>query len=108
MTRQVALGPENLVCPLHKEKMSDVCHKCPWWVDITFKQHPQDGGERKEWACSIAVQVMLQINVAREVEKSGKETETFRKMVTERRFPPQELPATPAIKLEHKEAPYEN
>lgn len=99
MTRQVALGPENLVCPMHKKPMSEVCHKCPWWVDMVWKQDPQTGEERREWACSIALNVLLQINVAREVERGAKETETFRKMVTERAPMPQTQALPPANEI---------
>lgn len=86
MTRQVAIGPDDLVCPLHKKKMSEVCHKCPWWADINTLD--QDGNSIKQWACAIAIAPLLQINVAREVSASAKETETFRKIVTEGRLVP--------------------
>ena len=38
--KQMALGPDTLICPFHQKKMSKVCHKCPLWC----KQSGKDPG----------------------------------------------------------------
>ena len=45
---QIPHADEGLVCPLHKQDMSLVCHKCPLWILLRGK-HPQSEEEIDRW-----------------------------------------------------------
>lgn len=49
---QIPHGHEHLDCPFWQKSMSEVCHKCPMWVQIRGKD-PQSNAEIDEWHCSL-------------------------------------------------------
>ncbi len=60
MKRQIPRGPDDLICPLHKQAMANVCHTCPWWQLVRGK-HPQTEEELDRWDCAIALLPLLLI-----------------------------------------------
>ncbi len=83
MKKQVPHGPDDQVCPFHKEVMDKVCHKCPLWQQVVGN-HPQTGEPVfQEWNCALAHMPMLLINAAQEARQGAAATESFRnEMVT--------------------------
>jgi hypothetical protein len=49
---QIPRGEDHLDCPLWQKPMSEVCHKCPLWVQIRGKD-PQSLQEIDAWGCSL-------------------------------------------------------
>ena len=41
---QAPHADKGMICPLHKQDMSKVCHKCPLWVQVRGK-NPQSNAE---------------------------------------------------------------
>ena len=80
---QRPIGPEYLVCPLHKKSMDKVCHKCPMWQCVQGT-HPQTGERIDKWDCSLALLPMLMINAAKEAREGAAATESFRNLVADR------------------------
>jgi hypothetical protein len=74
---QIPHGPDNLICPLHRSKMSKVCHTCPLWVQLRGK-NPNTGAEVDQWNCSLASLPMLLVENAQQSRQNGAATESFR------------------------------
>lgn len=83
MKRQIPRGDEDLICPLHRKSMDQVCHKCPWWVQLRGK-NPQSTEEVDQWNCAIAWGPMLAINMAQEARQGAAAVESFRNEVVRR------------------------
>ena len=97
--KQIPPGPENLVCPLHKEKMSKVCHKCPLWVALRGT-NPNTGQDVDEWQCSLATLPMLLIENAQQARSAGAATESMRNEIVKRMDRPIQLPPEPRVQIE--------
>lgn len=74
---QIPHGPENLTCPLHRSRMSKVCHTCPWWQHVRGN-NPQTGAEMDKWECAIALLPLLMIEGAQQSRQTGAAVESFR------------------------------
>jgi hypothetical protein len=74
---QIPHADAGLVCPLHKKDVSQVCHKCPLWVQIRGK-HPQSDQEIDEWRCSLAWLPFLMIENSQMQRQTGAAVESFR------------------------------
>ena len=74
---QIPHADEGMVCPLHKEDMSKVCHKCPWWTLIRGK-HPQTGADIDQWGCAVGFLPLLLIENAQTARGNGAAIESFR------------------------------
>lgn len=83
MPHQVPIGPDHIKCPLWKKKMSEVCHKCPWWTCLRGK-NPQTSADIDRWDCAIAHLPLLSIEVAQQVRQGAAATESFRNEVVAR------------------------
>ncbi|MGY3615651.1 hypothetical protein [Bradyrhizobium sp. USDA 10063] len=79
---QVPHAEEGLLCPLHKQDMSQVCHKCPWWTMIRGK-HPQNEEMIDNWYCAIAVLPVLLVENAQQSRATGAAVESFRNGVVD-------------------------
>ena len=69
--KQVPRGPEELNCPQWQKPMSEVCHKCPKWIQVRGK-NPNTGQEVDEWNCADALLPMLPVSYThldREMQK---------------------------------------
>jgi hypothetical protein len=79
---QVPHADEGLICPLHREDMSKVCHKCPLWTRVIGK-NPQSEEMIDNWNCAIALLPMLLIENAQMSRQTGAAVETLRNGVVE-------------------------
>ena len=71
-------GPKHLTCPLHKQPMGKVCHKCPLWIHVRG-QDKNTGAEVDRWNCSVAELPLLLIEVASTVRGVDGTLGEFRK-----------------------------
>ena len=58
---QIPHAEAGQVCPLHKQDVSEVCHKCPWFTRIMGK-HPQSEEMVDNWHCAISVLPLLLVD----------------------------------------------
>jgi hypothetical protein len=79
---QIPHGPDNLICPLHRSKMSKVCHTCPLWVQLRGK-NPNTGAEVDQWNCALASLPMLLVENAQQSRQNGAATESFRNVMVQ-------------------------
>lgn len=70
-------GPADLICPLHKAAMADVCDKCPLWVHVRGK-HPQSEEPVDHWDCALAWTPVLLIENSQMQRQTGAAVESFR------------------------------
>lgn len=80
MRKQIPHGDDDLICPLHKAAMADVCHKCPLWT-LVRGANPNTGEEIDRWGCSLAWLPHLLIEVAQQGRQGAAATESFRNEV---------------------------
>lgn len=97
MAKKIPRGDEGLICPLHKVDCSEVCHKCPWWVQVRGK-NPQSGEEVDDWQCAIAWMPMLSVEVARTARGGQAATESMRNEIIRR----MDRPAIPQMNHVHQ------
>lgn len=71
---------EGEICPLHKEDVSTVCHKCPWYIMLRGV-NPNTGKEIDEWGCTMSWMGPLLVEVAKESRQGAAATESFRNAV---------------------------
>lgn len=83
MTRQIPIGPKELICPLHKKSMDKVCNTCPLWVLVRGK-NPQSNEEIDRWDCSLAWLPILLIENAQTNRQTAASVESFRNRLVER------------------------
>ncbi len=88
MKQQIPRGPDDMTCPLHREPMENVCHKCPWWVKIRGA-NPNTGEELDQWNCAIAWGPLLAVNIAQQARQGPAATESFRNEMVARADRPQ-------------------
>ena len=67
----------GLICLLHKQDMSEVCHKCPWWTMVRGK-NPQSEEMIDDWRCAVALLPMLLVENAQVTRQGIATMETFR------------------------------
>jgi hypothetical protein len=74
---QIPHADDGPICPLHREPMSNVCHKCPWWTKVTGK-NPQSEEMIDDWRCAVALLPMLLIEGAQMTRQAGAAVESLR------------------------------
>lgn len=74
---QIPHADEGPICPLHREPMSNVCHKCPWWTKLTMKD-PQSEQILDDWRCAVAWMPILLIEGAQKTHQAGVAIESLR------------------------------
>lgn len=74
---QVPIANKGKTCPLHKQDMSKVCHKCPLWVNVQG-QHPQRDERVDRWHCSLAWLPFLMIENSNMQRQTGSAIESLR------------------------------
>src|SRR5437899_9432804 len=77
---QIPHADEGMICPLHKQDMSEVCHTCPWWTLIRGKD-PQSTKEIDQWGCAIGFLPLLLIENAQTATGNSAAIESFRNEV---------------------------
>lgn len=73
---------EGGICPLHKQDMSEVCHKCPWWTMVRGK-NPQSEEMIDDWRCAVALLPMLLVENAQVSRGTTVAMELFRNSMVE-------------------------
>jgi len=79
---QIPHADEGLICPLHKQDTSKVCHKCPLWVQIRGK-HPQSEEPIDAWKCALAWLPILLIENSQMQRQTGAAVESFRNQMVD-------------------------
>ena len=79
---QIPRGDEGLVCPLHRKDMSEVCHKCPWLMQVRGK-NPQGEETMDQWRCAVALLPLLLIENAQMTRHTTAAVETMRNAIGE-------------------------
>lgn len=74
---QIPRADEGMICPLHKQDMALVCHKCPLWVYVRGK-HPQSEEIIDKWGCSLAWMPILLIENSQMQRQTGAAVESAR------------------------------
>jgi hypothetical protein len=74
---QIPHADEGPTCPLHREPMSNVCHKCPWWTRVMGKD-PQSEEIVDDWRCAIAWLPKLLIEGSQQMRQTGAAVESMR------------------------------
>jgi hypothetical protein len=74
---QIPHADQGLDCPLWKKDMSQVCHACPWWIQLRGK-HPQSEEEMDRWGCAVGWLPILLIEGAQQTRQAGAAIESFR------------------------------
>lgn len=78
---KIPRGEEDLNCPFWQKPMSEVCHKCPMWVQLRGK-HPQSEKEVDDWGCSFMWLPMLMIETSQMERQTGAAVEGLRNKVS--------------------------
>lgn len=74
---QIPHAEPGPVCPLHKEPVQNVCHKCPWWTLVRGK-NPQTEEIIDDWRCAVSLLPMLLIENSQMTRQAGAATESLR------------------------------
>jgi hypothetical protein len=67
---QIPRGEDHLYCPFWQKPQSEVCHKCPLWVQLRGKD-PQSTQEVDAWGCSLMWLPKLLIEGAQQSRQAG-------------------------------------
>lgn len=79
---QIPRGEEHLSCPFWQKPMSEVCHKCPLWIQLRGSD-PQSGQEVDSWGCSFMWLPKLLVENAQQSRQTGAAVESFRNRMVE-------------------------
>lgn len=74
---KIPRADEGLTCPFSQKDTSEVCHKCPMWVQVRGR-HPQTGEEIDDWRCSFAWMPVLMIENSQQQCQTAAAVESFR------------------------------
>lgn len=74
---QIPHGSPDLICPLHRQKMSKVCHTCPMWMCVKGK-NPQTGEDVDDWNCALVWGPLLAVQQAKEAYAVSRELNQMR------------------------------
>lgn len=68
---------KGMTCPLFKEDVSKVCHKCEMYEHIRGT-NPNTGAEMDAWGCTFKFNFLTNLEIAKEVRQGAAATESFR------------------------------
>lgn len=74
---QIPHADKGLMCPLHKQDMSKVCHKCPLWIKLRG-QDPQSNEMFDHWNCALAWIPIMLVENSQQQRQTGAAVESFR------------------------------
>lgn len=74
---QIPRGPSDLYCPLWRKSMGNVCHTCPWWMQVRGIDR-NTGAEIDRWMCAIAATVKMTHEAASNSRESGAAVDSLR------------------------------
>ena len=66
---KIPRGDADLICPLHKAAMEDVCHRCPWWFQVRGT-NKNTGDEIDDWKCAVAILPLLMVETADKIRQT--------------------------------------
>src|ERR1700688_1792004 len=79
---QIPRADPGLDCPLHRQPMETVCHKCPWWLQVRGLNR-NTGVEVDSWGCAVGFLPMLLIENASQTRGAAAATEEARNRIVE-------------------------
>jgi hypothetical protein len=79
---QIPHADPGLDCPLHRLPVEQVCHKCPWWLQIRGK-NANTGADIDNWGCAVGFLPMLLIENAQQTRGAAAATEDMRNSVSD-------------------------
>jgi hypothetical protein len=68
-------------CPLWRSKTVKVCHTCELYVQV-IGENPQTGERMDRWECAYVQNVVMQIEVGRQVRTGAHETNRLFKYIS--------------------------
>ena len=74
---QIPHAEAGQICPLHKQDVSEVCHRCPWFTRVRGKD-PQSEEMIDDWRCAVALLPTLLVENAQMTRQGNATMETFR------------------------------
>ena len=74
---QIPHADPGLDCPLWQKPQAEVCHKCPWWLQIRGR-NANTGQDVDEWGCAVGFLPMLLIENASQTRGAAAATESTR------------------------------
>ena len=79
---QIPHANPGLVCPMHKQDVSEVCHKCPLYTQVRGR-NSNTGEEVDNWQCALAWLPQLLIENSFQQRATGAAVESFRNEMVE-------------------------
>jgi hypothetical protein len=79
---QIPHADPGLDCPLHRKPMEQVCHTCPWWLQMRGLNR-NTGVEIDNWGCAISFLPMLLIENAAQTRGAAAATEDARNHIVD-------------------------
>lgn len=79
---QIPHADPGLDCPLWQKPVEEVCHKCPWWMQMRGV-NKNTGAEVDNWGCAIGFLPMLLIENANQTRGAAAATEDARNQIVE-------------------------
>jgi hypothetical protein len=79
---QIPHAEPGLDCPLHRKPMQQVCHTCPWWLQMRGLNR-NTGVEVDEWGCAVGFLPMLLIENASQARGAAAATEDARNRIVD-------------------------
>ncbi len=73
---QIPRGDEGKFCPFNGRECSEVCHKCPMWVQIRG-HNPNTGAEIDRWDCSFALTPLLLVENSQQQRQTAAAVNSF-------------------------------
>lgn len=82
-TQQIPLGPKHLKCPLWKKPMDQVCHTCPLWTRLAFRD-PRNGELSDKWDCGLALLPVLMVDQIKSMNQTTASVDKVANVVAEK------------------------
>jgi hypothetical protein len=77
LRHQIPHADEGRNCPFNGKDMSEVCHRCPLWIQVRGV-NPNTGESIDRWDCSFALLPTLLIENSQMQRQTGAAVESFR------------------------------
>lgn len=73
---QIPHAKAGAMCPQFKKDVSKVCHRCAWWVGLTWKD--EKGESQHKWNCAMVMTALTNVDVVKATAGTQAATESFR------------------------------
>lgn len=81
MKRRGPSRDPGFTCPLMRKDVSEVCHKCDWYVQLRGTNPNTGEPVQDEWGCAVTMNLLVSVHVAQETRQTGAAIESFRNEV---------------------------